>query len=232
MSFSQTLAPFLTADKDESHLKFNENMGSALERFLADAQAAGHSIQIYSGYRSPERQAQLYADALKKYGSPQAARKWVAPPGRSQHNFGNAADLRYGSDEAKAWAHSNASKYGLNFRMPHEPWHIEFAGGSPNAMASAMLNQTTPSTDAPDTVSASEDAAPASDNYNEDVSNEMSTRYSAYMMRDNPYQDSRRTLTQTSDPVAVQTVSMEAYSTPDPFKSQGIRFSLPFMQTG
>mgnify|MGYP002140046610 FL=1 len=49
-------------------------------------------LQVYSGYRSPERQAQLWDAALKKYGSPEAARKWVAPPGRSQHGHGNAAE--------------------------------------------------------------------------------------------------------------------------------------------
>jgi len=85
------------------------------------------SITINSGYRSIERQQQLWLDALKKYGTPEAARKWVAPPGNSQHNKGNAADLGYASDAARKWMHANAGSFGLSFPMGHEPWHIEDA---------------------------------------------------------------------------------------------------------
>ena len=62
---------------------------------------------------------------MKKYGSAAKARKWVAPPGKSQHNHGNAADLRYANDAARKWAHENAARFGLHFRMGNEPWHIE-----------------------------------------------------------------------------------------------------------
>lgn len=89
-------------------------------------------LQVGSGYRSEERQAQLWEDALKKYGSPEAARKWVAPPGNSQHNHGNAVDIWYNGTrldkapaEVRDWVHANAGKYGLRFPMGHEPWHIE-----------------------------------------------------------------------------------------------------------
>lgn len=85
-------------------------------------------FRIMSGARSNQRQAELYAAALKKYGSPERARKWVAPPGRSMHNKGVASDLTYLNPAAKKWAHENAQKYGLNFPMSHEPWHIELAG--------------------------------------------------------------------------------------------------------
>lgn len=123
--FSSQLSPYLTSDKDESHLDFDQGFGSSLTPFLAAAGDAGHNIQIYSGYRSPEHQGRLYDAALKKYGSEAAARKWVAPPGKSQHNHGGAADLRFGSDDARTWAHNNAVDFGLNFRMDYEPWHIE-----------------------------------------------------------------------------------------------------------
>lgn len=86
------------------------------------------SLRIGSAFRSKERQAELWEQALKKYGSPEAARKWVAPPGNSKHNHGDAADLKYLSPEAQAWVHANAPKYGLAFPMAHEPWHIERAG--------------------------------------------------------------------------------------------------------
>lgn len=85
------------------------------------------SVTINSGFRSVERQQELWLQALKKYGSPEAARKWVAPPGNSQHNKGNAADLGYGSNAARQWVHQNAGNYGLSFPMKHENWHIEDA---------------------------------------------------------------------------------------------------------
>lgn len=89
--------------------------------------ASGGKVKINSGYRSTERQAQLYADAVKKYG-PEQARKWAAPPGKSNHNHGLAADLGYADADTKAWVHKNAAKYGLVFPLSHEPWHIEPVG--------------------------------------------------------------------------------------------------------
>lgn len=84
-------------------------------------------LGITSGYRSPETQQRLWDEALAKYGSPEAARKWVAPPGKSQHNHGHAADLKYLSPAAQDWVHQNAGQYGLAFPLSNEPWHVELA---------------------------------------------------------------------------------------------------------
>ena len=86
------------------------------------------ALLISSAYRSPEKQQQLYDQALQKYGSEKAARRWVAPPGRSNHNHGRAADIRFGNDAARTWAHANAANYGLNFPLSNEDWHIEPVG--------------------------------------------------------------------------------------------------------
>jgi LAS superfamily LD-carboxypeptidase LdcB len=48
-------------------------------------------VTLNSGYRSPERQAFLFDRAVRKYGSVEAARKWVAPPGKSMHNAGKTS---------------------------------------------------------------------------------------------------------------------------------------------
>nr|WP_260690268.1 D-alanyl-D-alanine carboxypeptidase family protein [Rhizobium leguminosarum] len=85
------------------------------------------SVTINSGFRDVARQEQLWLEALKKYGSPEVARKWVAPPGNSQHNKGNAADLGYGSDRARDWVHTNAGNFGLSFPLSNENWHVEDA---------------------------------------------------------------------------------------------------------
>lgn len=109
---------------------------SALERMLADAPPdIAQNVTVFSGYRSFDRQKKLYDDAVGKYGAARA-RHHVAPPGHSNHNHGKAADLGWmgGSfksmpKHARDWLHANAGKYGLNFRMGWEPWHIEYAGG-------------------------------------------------------------------------------------------------------
>lgn len=99
------------------------------------------ALRLTSGYRSPQVQQQLWDEALRKYGDPQAARKWVAPPGRSRHNHGTAADLKFMSPAAQQWVHANAANFGLAFPLKHEPWHVELAdargGQAPAAAAQA-----------------------------------------------------------------------------------------------
>jgi hypothetical protein len=92
-----------------------------LNRMVA---ASGGRIRMTSGYRSQSHQARLFADAVKRYGSEEAARKWVAPPGKSKHGAGMAADLAGDLD----WAHRNARKFGLHFPMSWEKWHVELQG--------------------------------------------------------------------------------------------------------
>lgn len=90
-------------------------------------EASGGKLGVGSGYRSVEEQTQLWNDALAKYGSEDAARQWVAPPGSSNHNFGIAADLSFDGD-GEQWARDNAERFGLTFPMSWEPWHIEPIG--------------------------------------------------------------------------------------------------------
>lgn len=97
---------------------------SFAERLQALIRAAGGRVWVNSGYRSVQRQRELWDAAVKKYGSAEKARKWVAPPGRSNHNHGIAADL--GGD--LRLAARLAPKFGLRFPMAHEPWHIEPIG--------------------------------------------------------------------------------------------------------
>lgn len=117
------------AMRPDSFSGMDPRFSGALQQLFAaappDIQA---QLRVSSGYRSPERQSQLYDAALAKYGSPEAARKWVAPPGRSNHNHGYAADLKYLSPDAMKWARANAGQFGLAFPLGNENWHIELAG--------------------------------------------------------------------------------------------------------
>jgi len=110
-----------------------DDFSQRLTQMILDARSQGIDLGVGSGYRSYEKQKKLWEQALKKYGSPEKARKWVAPPGGSFHNKGLAVDLnsngqflgKDANNKATEWAHANAKKYGLHFRMGHEPWHIE-----------------------------------------------------------------------------------------------------------
>ena len=98
-------------------------------RLTAMVEASGGRLYYVSGYRSVEEQQQLWDAALAEYGgNEEKAREWVAPPGGSNHNHGVAMDLGYQDDEAQAWTHANASRFGLEFPMSWEPWHIEPTG--------------------------------------------------------------------------------------------------------
>lgn len=138
----KALAPYLASGKSQQHLT---GMQSQFQASLAKMMAAApkevqDATTINSGYRSVERQQELWAEALKKYGSAEEARKWVAPPGNSQHNKGYAADLGFSTDEARKWFHENAANFGLTFPLGNEPWHIEDADarGKLNAEQSAQ----------------------------------------------------------------------------------------------
>jgi hypothetical protein len=117
------LYSYLSSGQASSHIEnLNPKFAERLSGFLQNAPGR---IEIFSGARSHERQQQLWDAALKKYGSADAARAWVAPPGRSNHESGDAADLRYSTEAVKQWAHANAEAYGLVFRLKNEDWHIE-----------------------------------------------------------------------------------------------------------
>lgn len=102
--------------------------------------ASGGRIWITSGYRSNQKQQQLWQQALQKYGDPEIADNWVARPGTSHHEQGFAADLGFADARAREWAHANASSFGLRFPMGHEPWHIELSGQRGRADRGAYTN--------------------------------------------------------------------------------------------
>lgn len=118
----------------------NPQFSSALSALFAAApEDVRTGLRIISAFRPEARQAELYQQAVAKYGSEQAARKWVAPPGKSNHNHGLAVDLRFVNDAAREWAHANAKNHGLHFPMAHEPWHIEPVGARQQRAAPTFI---------------------------------------------------------------------------------------------
>ena len=134
------------AARADSFTRLDPNFATGVHGLTQAAHAAGIPLQITSAYRSPELQAQLYASALERYGSPQAARRWVAPPGRSQHNYGTAVDfalngslLRDADSPAAQFIRNNADQYGLSVPMSWEPWQVEPVGSRDGSRPQAAM---------------------------------------------------------------------------------------------
>lgn len=115
----EALLPAVPAPIDGLH----PDLAGAIRRLITAAHGA---VRVVSGYRSPEEQAALWADALRRYGSAEAADDWVAPPGRSMHNRGLAVDL--GGDLDLAARLVRELGLPLHRPLPHEPWHFELVG--------------------------------------------------------------------------------------------------------
>jgi D-alanyl-D-alanine carboxypeptidase len=98
-------------------------------RFKAAQAAAkkdGQRIYIASGFRSLAHQKSLFAQAVKKYGTPAEASKWVAQPFVSHHPWGIAIDVNYPSEPVGAgWLEINGAKFGLCRVFENEWWHFE-----------------------------------------------------------------------------------------------------------
>jgi len=112
----------------------------AANAWIAMAAAARRSglpeplLRLTSGYRSPEHQQKLWDAALKRYGSREEARKWVAPPGGSAHQSGRTVDMYLGGKNSSAnvnnlrntpaykWLVENAQRFGF-YPYTREPWH-------------------------------------------------------------------------------------------------------------
>ena len=104
---------------------------SALQRSVTLAIAAarrdGVTLRVASGWRSRAHQQRLYEDAVAKYGSPAAARRWVLPPGESAHVRGEAVDVA--PPAAADWLARHGVRFGLCRRYANEPWHFERLAG-------------------------------------------------------------------------------------------------------
>lgn len=114
-------------------------MRPRVEAVLADPDARAMGVTIVSAFRSPAYQAVLWAAALVRYGTPARARRWVAPPGRSNHGpraegFGTAVDFGVRGVKAakgkwpadiRARFDAIAARHGLASPMEWEDWHYE-----------------------------------------------------------------------------------------------------------
>jgi hypothetical protein len=100
----------------------------ALRQAATDAAEDGVRFVVDSGWRSPAYQEQLLREAVLKYGSEEAAARWVATPSTSAHVSGHAVDL--GPSDATSWLSEHGAGYGLCQIYRNEPWHYELRPGA------------------------------------------------------------------------------------------------------
>lgn len=102
----------------------NAQMLAELRRAAQVADQDGVTIDVDSGWRSRAYQEQLFDQAIRQYGSEQAAARWVARPGTSIHEAGDAVDVS-GAD-AQGWLSRAGASFGLCRMYDNEPWHFEW----------------------------------------------------------------------------------------------------------
>ncbi|MFI7428797.1 M15 family metallopeptidase [Micromonospora sp. NPDC049836] len=89
----------------------------------------GELIGLTSGHRPAEEQARLFAAAVRRSGSPEAARRWVLPPQESRHVAGVALDVR--PVEGARWLERHGARHHLHRVYDNEWWHFEYLPGRP-----------------------------------------------------------------------------------------------------
>lgn len=119
----------------------------ALEDLFKQAEREHLILLGASGYRSYERQAQIFSRNYQERGA--AANRSSARPGESEHQTGLAMDVTcaavgnqltesFGETREGRWLSQRASEFGFIIRFPrgkeeitgyqYEPWHLRYVG--------------------------------------------------------------------------------------------------------
>ncbi|TCJ02895.1 M15 family metallopeptidase [Cytobacillus praedii] len=139
---------FSFGDQDIEKAYMRQDAATALEKMFEEAKKLGIHLFAVSGYRSYNRQIQVYKAEVNKFGEEKAALA-VAVPGTSEHQTGLTMDLssqsakfelseQFGETPEGKWIAANAHLYGFILRYPkgkegitgykYEPWHFRYVG--------------------------------------------------------------------------------------------------------
>lgn len=142
---------FSFGDQDIEKSYLRKEAAEALEKMFAEA--ANQNIQLYavSGYRSYDRQVQVFNNEVQNVGKEKAVQV-VALPGTSEHQTGLSMDIssesanfalseQFGETPEGKWLLENAHKFGFIQRYPkgkeeitgyqYESWHFRYIGVKP-----------------------------------------------------------------------------------------------------
>ncbi|MBP3041528.1 M15 family metallopeptidase [Bacillaceae bacterium Marseille-Q3522] len=139
---------FSFGDQDIEKSYLRVEAAEALETMFAAAKQEGIYLFAVSGYRSFERQTEIYSAEVAQKGK-EKAEEVVAVPGNSEHQTGLAMDISsesagfglseaFGETPEGKWLRDNAHRFGFILRYPkdkvditkysYEPWHFRYVG--------------------------------------------------------------------------------------------------------
>jgi zinc D-Ala-D-Ala carboxypeptidase len=114
----------------------------AWHRLRAAADEHGVGLCLNDGKRSVGQQQREFAEAVRRFGTPELAAKFVLPPERSMHVRGIAVDVQ--PLASAGWVESNGGALGWCRRYQNEYWHFEYdpkyLAGCPALLPSATGN--------------------------------------------------------------------------------------------
>lgn len=139
---------YVAEDRSPAGWTMRKEAAEQFDRLSEAAAADGINIVVTTAYRSYDFQKSLFTAYAARDGE-EAASRYSARPGESEHQTGLTADLstdeidyangsEYGGTRAGKWTAENCWKYGFIIRYPkdgeaitgytYEPWHIRYVG--------------------------------------------------------------------------------------------------------
>jgi len=134
-------------DTNGEAMFLRKESAKAIEKLFKSAKKEKIELYAVSGYRSFKRQREIFKYNLKNDG--EAANRYSARPGQSEHQTGLAIDITCAANEFNLtyefentdeykWLCDNSYKFGFIVRYPKgkeditgydfEPWHFRYVG--------------------------------------------------------------------------------------------------------
>jgi D-alanyl-D-alanine carboxypeptidase len=139
---------YYAPDRDAAARFMRAEAADAFSRLVEGAAADGIELRMTTAYRSYGFQQVLYNNYVDQYGE-EAANRFSAKPGQSEHQTGLAVDVsspsvgyelteEFGATAEGQWLVAHAEEYGFILRYPdgmedvtgymYEPWHLRYVG--------------------------------------------------------------------------------------------------------
>jgi len=133
--------PLSLDSTDAAIARLRPELLNALREANLQAGTEGVTLSVSSGWRSRGLQAQLLADATRKYRSREEAARWVATPETSPHVSGDAVDVA--GEDAMSWLSQHGARFGLCQIYSNERWHYEYRSSALNGACPLMFQDPT-----------------------------------------------------------------------------------------
>lgn len=139
---------YFVSDRSEATRYMRAEAADAFHRLVEQAADEGNELRMTTAYRSYSFQKILFDNYVAKEGE-EAANRYSARPGQSEHQTGLAVDVsspsvgyqltgEYGGTKEGKWLAEHAHEFGFIIRFPkekeditgylYEPWHIRYVG--------------------------------------------------------------------------------------------------------